>query len=246
MTEPAPYPTAGDYAHLVMSGYTVDAGDPELVASETAKYEKIWREEPVYSEVSPGYNLLPAFMRMMTPQPGQWLCDYGAGTGKASLWLHWYGLEVIMFDLTGAGLQTNTGFRLGHRLIIGSLTEPRDLYACTFDLGLCADVMEHIPTYLVDTVLHNIISRTDKTFFNISLAPDVRGDLHLTVRPFRWWLNKLKKYGHVRDARHLLNSGIYVVEQKGARAWPTTQLTGQKPTREMERALHSKGAAPSE
>lgn len=192
----------------------------ELETSEREKYEKAWAL-PGYAAVSPGFNLLPAFMSMMRPylKPGMWLCDYGAGSGQVALWLHWWGLEVVLFDITDRGLATNVRFRLANRFLQGSLWNPNDLAGAEFDLGFCADVMEHIPTKMVDMVLHNVMNRTDMVWFNISLKPDVMGEqigeeLHLTVKPFRWWLDKLKQYGHVSDARHLLNSGIYVVWNK--------------------------------
>lgn len=194
--------------------------DDELTTRERAKYEKVWAH-PGYGETSPGFALLPAFMSMMQPylKPGMWLCDYGTGTGQAALWLHWWGLEVVLFDLTDRGLATNTRFRLTNRFVQGSLWNPADLAGAEFDLGLCADVMEHIPTEKVDEVLHNVMGRTDMVWFNISLKPDLMGEqigeeLHLTVKPFRWWLEKLRQYGHVSDARHLTNSGVYVVWNK--------------------------------
>lgn len=194
-----------------------DDVEVSLEDQERAKYEKAW-QLPAYSASSPAFNLLPAFMSMVRPEPGEWFCDYGCGTGQASLWLYWYGLEPVLFDLTPKGLATNVLFRLAHRFIKGCLWEPGDLGEATFDLGLCADVMEHMPPEKVDDVLANIIHRNDRTWFNISLKPDRLGakigeTLHMTVRPFTWWRDLLNRHGHLTDARHLLDSGIYVVRR---------------------------------
>ena len=60
--------------------------------------------------------------------------------------------------------------------------------------GLCTDVMEHIPTDTVVTVLMNIMESAETVMFQISTVKDDFGimlgtDLHLTVRDHIWWLS---------------------------------------------------------
>jgi hypothetical protein len=62
--------------------------------------------------------------------------------------------------------------------------------------GYCTDVMEHIPEQDVDRVLSNILASANKVFFQIDCEDDKLGTLigerlHLTVRPYAWWLEKL-------------------------------------------------------
>jgi len=93
---------------------------------------------------------------------------------------------------------------------------PRDDH---FDYGFCCDVMEHIPTEFTMLVLYRILSSCKTTWFQIALVPDNCGQLigetlHLTVRPFTWWLNRFLDLGaHVEDARDLIDSGLYIVRK---------------------------------
>lgn len=68
------------------------------------------------------------------------------------------------------------------------------------DLVICIDVLEHVPKQHVDTVLKQIIERTNKlAFLSIStrLASKKLVDgsnAHATVEKRGWWLEKLSKY----------------------------------------------------
>ena len=68
--------------------------------------------------------------------------------------------------------------------------------------GFCCDVMEHIPTEDVATVLRNILASANHVFFGISTVPDELGaligePLHLTVQPAAWWVKQLTELGAV-------------------------------------------------
>ena len=183
------------------------------IEAEKAKYEKAWAM-PAYRNHSPGFNILPAFMQIMRPEPGDTLCDWGCGPGSAALWLHWYGLDVTLVDITEKCLNPVPRMYLKDRFIEHCLWEPR-WRTGSWDFGLCADVMEHIPPEHVDQTLDNIIGKSGKTFFHICLKDDKFGKeigepLHLTVKPFRWWKAKLAEFGTVTEARHLLTNGLYV------------------------------------
>lgn len=70
-----------------------------------------------------------------------------------------------------------------------------------FDLVCCADVMEHVPEEFVDYVLQEISSYTKQdgaALFTISgnlagKAFDDGENLHATVKPIEWWIDRLKK-----------------------------------------------------
>jgi|TARA_S200002703_G_C3796696_1_gene245956 hypothetical protein len=69
------------------------------------------------------------------------------------------------------------------------------------DMTICIDVMEHVEPECVDAVFKHIFNKTNKiVMFNISCVPAggafANGDnLHLTVRPPLWWLDKARKHG---------------------------------------------------
>jgi hypothetical protein len=62
-------------------------------------------------------------------------------------------------------------------------------------------MMEHIPTDRVNYVIRKIMTCTEEAFFQISTVPDVMGaligqELHLTVKPFEWWLGVFHGLGY--------------------------------------------------
>jgi hypothetical protein len=66
------------------------------------------------------------------------------------------------------------------------------------EYGFCTDVMEHIPPDNVDKVLDNCLMACQHVFFQISTVDDVCGalighPLHLTVKPYAWWLKKFQE-----------------------------------------------------
>ena len=66
--------------------------------------------------------------------------------------------------------------------------------------GMCCDVLEHIPTADVETVIQNIMASAENCFFQISTTPDICGDLigtrlHLTIRPHEWWASLFETLG---------------------------------------------------
>jgi 2-polyprenyl-3-methyl-5-hydroxy-6-metoxy-1,4-benzoquinol methylase len=69
-----------------------------------------------------------------------------------------------------------------------------------YDMVICIDVLEHIPENLLDTVLEQIITRTNKVFFctiSTRLASKILSNgqnAHATVKPRAWWIEKLGKY----------------------------------------------------
>ncbi len=78
--------------------------------------------------------------------------------------------------------------------------------------------MEHIPPEYTMLCLDRIIKNCQISWLNIALVEDGMGEaigetLHLTVRPFDWWLTRLATLGTVIEARDLLDSGLYVVSK---------------------------------
>ncbi|NNG17769.1 MAG: class I SAM-dependent methyltransferase [Gemmatimonadales bacterium] len=77
-----------------------------------------------------------------------------------------------------------------------------------FDFSWCCDVMEHIPPFRVGPMLREIIRVSDRSLFSISTRPSVILDaegrnLHLTVKPRRWWMSRIDEYGDVVRSKNL-------------------------------------------
>lgn len=164
----------------------------DIESVERQKYETMWGD-PKYRERSPGFRLVASAHDWLGMKPGETLCDYGAGTGRASQWLADHGLRVTAFDIAENAITEFDGPK-----VIGTLW---DMPAFgTFDYGFCCDVMEHIPPEHVSDCLKGIALRTARAaFFQIALfechmGKDHGMHLHLTVRPTVWWQSALARH----------------------------------------------------
>jgi hypothetical protein len=183
-----------------------------LSQQEKEKYEKAWSHSD-YRNYSPGENIAVRYVLDIEPEKKR-IIDFGTGTGRGALVLHKLGFDVTMIDIADNCLDKEVEERIGNRLVIGNLWDKLDLPKA--EEGFCTDVMEHIPPEKVDYVIKNILSMTYRSFFHICLREDHFGQvldehLHLTVRPFTWWRDKLMEHGEVLDARDLINNGWFYV-----------------------------------
>lgn len=187
-----------------------------IVDSERDKYIELWRDVPEYRVYSPGLENVGRFMEIMRPAPGATLLDVGCGTGCAGLEFKKLGLEVGWLDITDAGLAPDVPYS---RFINAPLwTHWECHWKQGFDYGFCCDVMEHIPTEYSMLVIDRILASCRTTWFQIALVPDQFGavigqPLHLTVKPFAWWLERLKLAGRVTDARDLCEQALFIIER---------------------------------
>ena len=180
-----------------------------LATDERRKYTQAWKH-PQYGAYSPGESMIPLF-RQMVRIPRGTVIDLGAGGGRASRQLRDLGWRVTQMDLVAVPGRGRFPF------IRGTLWAPwRTGKGKTWDLGYCCDVMEHIPPEKVDAVLEKIFARCGRVFFSINFQKDHFGGvighpLHLTIRPFKWWADKLGEHGRVIQARDLLGEGAFYV-----------------------------------
>lgn len=167
---------------------------------EKVKYVKAWQREE-YRKFAPGEALASSFLAIAKPAQQSEVIDFGAGTGRGALMLAFMGrLIVHMVDFVPEALDPEVAQ--------ACVTQPTRISFLEHDLtiplpfsknyGFCTDVMEHIPEDLVDIVLQNILTAAQRVFFSISTRPDSWGqkligdDLHVTVKPYEWWLEKFK------------------------------------------------------
>lgn len=165
--------------------------------TEQRKYERMW-EKKEYRVVSPGEGVAQVFLAQAKPKKGSKVLDLGCGTGRGGLMLALLGgMDVTMLDFAGNCLDEDIVPMLktqSHalRFQTADLTKPLPVSA---EYGFCTDVMEHIPPEDVDKVLDNALKVCQHVFFQISTVDDVCGalighPLHLTVKPYEWWLKK--------------------------------------------------------
>jgi hypothetical protein len=183
-----------------------------LVETERAKYAELWSGVPEYRAYSPGVENVQRFMDVMEPKAGSTILDVGCGTGVAGLMFEKHGLRPRWIDITSAGLHPDIPL---HRFTCVPLWSE---WFGAYDYGFCCDVMEHIPTEYTMLVVDRIIAACDTTWFQISLVPDQFGavigqPLHLTVKPFKWWLERMRLAGNVIDARDLCGQALFVVQK---------------------------------
>lgn len=193
----------------------------DLITIERQKYETLWRDVPDYRLKSPGMENLQRFIDVLRPSVGDTLLDIGCGEGVAGLeFMDKHSLIVNWIDITDAGLLGEVPRR---SFVKASLWAPWHIFfKHGFDYGFCCDVMEHIPPEYTMLVLDRILSACRKTWFQIAFLPDGHGEiigqtLHLTVKPFNWWLDHLRSLGRVTEARDICGRGVFVVERHGGR-----------------------------
>jgi 2-polyprenyl-3-methyl-5-hydroxy-6-metoxy-1,4-benzoquinol methylase len=162
--------------------------------TEREKYQRLWMD-PNYRRWSPGEDQVAKFIEVAKPEG--LVVDFGCGTGRAALSMVERGLSVLLVDFTD-----NCRDRAAMILpfIQWDLTEPLPVAG---KYGFCADVMEHIPTDVVPTVIRNIMAAGKRVFFQISTVPDQFGatigqKLHLTVKPHDWWQDQFSRWRNYR------------------------------------------------
>jgi SAM-dependent methyltransferase len=184
-----------------------------LAADEKRKYKEIWGYSQ-YRHHSPGEWCLPIFKQLVRKYEGT-LIDLGCGTGRAGDQLSELGFQVTLLDFADNCLDYQIK-KKEHPFIVSNLWGN---WKGRWDYGYCCDVMEHMPPEKVDSVLKKISKNCGKCFFNIHFSDDNFGKLvghplHLTVKPFLWWLDKLREFGEVKNARDLIGMGSFFVEFK--------------------------------
>ena len=182
---------------------------PRELLTEQQKYERMWAYKS-YRNLAPGEECVPIFAQRM-PWQGS-VIDFGCGTGRASVKLKALGYDVLLVDFADNCRDYEA---MVLPFVKHDLTEPLAHFA---DMGICTDVMEHLPTDKVATVLANIMASVKTVFLQISTAPDSLGalinqELHLTVKPHAWWLNVLGDHGTVKWHEEQPVSSMFILER---------------------------------
>ena len=191
--------------------------------SESAKYNKIW-ELDAYRKHSPAMRIIDRALTAVNIKTGSSIIDLGCGTGRASQRMANLGYNVTAFDIAEkACLEFDGDF------IEGCLWDMPDLGQ--FDLGVAFDVLEHIPTEMIDLTLENMARHCKTLYLQIATFPDPFGEkigetLHLTLEPLEWWREKLLV--HYKTVRIETRRGHHIAICK-ERIKNTIVIEGVKP-----------------
>lgn len=191
-----------------------------LLDSERATYGEAWSLED-YARHAPGEIHAPRFVEMAgvleADRPvGRPLTvlDAGAGSGKGALALEALGFGVTLLDITAAGLVPDAR---RFRYLEAPLWSDLRAVAGRFDYVYCCDVLEHVDEAMTMLAIARMLEASRRgVFLSISLVPDQFGilvgrPLHLTVKPFTWWRDRIRELGTVAECRDLIDAGLFLV-----------------------------------
>ena len=179
--------------------------------SEREKYQLMWDFDS-YRESSPGERVVDLFIDIVNPK-GK-VIDFGCGTGRAGIKIREKGLDVLLIDFTD-----NCRDEEAQSIPFIQCDLTKKIPAKS-EYGFCTDVMEHIPTKDVETVIRNILNSAKTVFFQISTIEDSMGELidqplHLTVKPHSWWRDLFTSLGYEilwNDSNEI--NALFVVRQE--------------------------------
>ena len=178
---------------------------------EARKYARAWAE-PRYRQVAHGLDLWRR-ERAVFPERVERALDVGAGHGRLmAAWIE-EGIDARGVDIVD-GLDPAVRRAHGDRLVLAPLWnfewggEP-------FDVGVAADMLEHLPTARVEESLRRLAACCKVVVAQTAEFPSffMGMKLHLTVQPAEWWRERMEQIGgeveefpHAggRGAKHLL------------------------------------------
>jgi SAM-dependent methyltransferase len=165
----------------------------EITKEQTKIYQDMWKERS-YRERSPGMRFLSQSLDAIKPAKDKKIIDLGCGTGRVCAELRRLGYQ----DVTGLDIAYNACTEFVGPFIESCLWEWES--AQEFDLALCFDVMEHIPTERVEQTIASIYKNCRAAYFQVANFVCHEGDkfgyhLHPTVKPLQWWADQFQAAG---------------------------------------------------
>ena len=162
-----------------------------VAEAEAVKYRAAFAE-PRYRRVCHGLDLWRSERHLFPPRFRSAI-DLGCGVGRLlSVWLD-EGIDAWGVDLVpGQALDPEVLWEHGDRVYAASLWAFNS--GRVFDVGVCCDVLEHIPEDKLGETLARIRACCRWAVFKIANYPSVVGDhvLHVTLRDRVWWRRVLE------------------------------------------------------
>ena len=187
-----------------------------LVASERQKYAAVWAD-PSYRVRAHGLDLWTR-CRGYFPEAVGAALDIGCGHGRlVAAWLR-EGIDAAGVDISETAPDPDIFHGNEGRFRFAPLWS-MDL-GRRFGIGVCADVMEHIPGRMVGMSLARIASHCDLVVFKIAGFPSLHlgHTLHLTVQPAAWWQGCLAEhFGSVEQLAYPTDRPEWVFRCAGGR-----------------------------
>jgi SAM-dependent methyltransferase len=175
----------------------MDNTDPEK-----AKYDNIYSRmdyNAAFKEMSPEENALRRLDISHYPRHICTALSVGSGTGRGFRYLRDCGYDAFAVDISSEVYKYY-------------IDEPERFFVAPadnlpfenglFDLTICCDVLEHIPTDRIPESLEEIarVSR-GKVIIQVFMATTERvPHMHETVKQKDWWISRLKRIGNITHA----------------------------------------------
>jgi hypothetical protein len=169
----------------------------ELAESERQKYARVYGNAKYHTH-SPHWRCWDRIRDEIAHFP--LYANFGCGSGLLDTRIVEHfpeirGILVDHVDVRSALIRQNPSLEFIEASLFGAMPSFSVPYAVS------TDVLEHIPTEMMDTVLANIADRAEIAFLQISLDPTSEkkaiqygGHLHLTVKEPDWWLARLRRH----------------------------------------------------
>ena len=165
----------------------------ELIQSQQSMYESVW-EIPGYREKCHSLELWHNHREIF---PTEFHSSLDIGCGRGTLLKIWneMGVDAHGVDFASNCIDTDVEKICGHKFHQACLWEMNLLRF--FFLGICIDVMEHIPEEMISQVLERIRAHCQVVIFKIANYPSnsLGYELHPTLKPADWWQSTIAEIG---------------------------------------------------
>lgn len=165
--------------------------------TERTKYERVWQED-AYRQVCHSKVLWDEH-RDCFPDTFHSALDIGCGLGLMIAEWNAQGINTHGIDIAENCLFADVEESYRHKFRVYEIWNlkweewPDRWWDKRFDVGVCADVMEHIPIEFVDESLRRIAKYCRHVVFKIDHATNsfIGETLHLTIEPVEWWIAQM-------------------------------------------------------
>lgn len=120
------------------------------------------------------------------------VCDFGAGDAWWCKAFHDFGgVETVAVELDHIAIQF---IPEQVAVIIHDLREPLDIHR-SFDLCICLEVAEHLPSTCAETLIETLRRHTKGILLFSAAEPGQTGTGHINLQPRIYWQGLLKRHG---------------------------------------------------